>query len=74
MLSGQVHLGAGNGGDITIDAVSTSTDRWELLRAANGRAPVNEVVVYSHSGPAEFLLDRVDVFPARSSAASGGTR
>ena len=74
VLSGQVHLGAGNGGDITIDAVSTSTDRWELLRAANGRAPVNEVVVYSHSGPAEFLLDRVDVFPARSSAASGGTR
>lgn len=68
VISGQVRAGAGNGDDIGDDVISASTQRWELLNGPATRSPVNQVIVTAHGGPAEFLLDSVQVFPTAGSA------
>lgn len=71
VLSGTVHIGSGDGATVGADAVSTGHDRWELIEAVNGHSPVNQVLVASDGGPAEFLVDMVSVVPRPSAAAPG---
>lgn len=47
VLSGQVGIGTGNGGNTGIDAVSSTTGVWEFLEAPNGVSPANELIVYA---------------------------
>jgi hypothetical protein len=57
VVRGQVSLAAGPGGAMKPGALSTTTGQWEQLQAAAGKAPVTQLVVLSHGGPAEFLID-----------------
>ncbi|GAB3061297.1 hypothetical protein GCM10027053_24470 [Intrasporangium mesophilum] len=57
VVSGQVSLAAGPGGSMKPGALSTTIGRWELLAAAASKAPVTQLVVLSHGGPAEFIVD-----------------
>jgi hypothetical protein len=62
VIRGSVILGSGNGGDTGADTASTTQGRWELLEAASGRSPVNELIVYAaDAGGAEYLVDEVSV-------------
>src|SRR5207237_1374419 len=46
--SGQVGIGAGNGGSTGLDARSVLHDQWESLSAPNNsNGPVNQMVIYS---------------------------
>jgi hypothetical protein len=49
VVRGQVGIGVGNGGGTGLDALSTSTGRWELLKARNGGSPANEFIIYAAS-------------------------
>lgn len=57
VVRGKVGIGAGNGGNTSIDAVSTTTGRWEFLQGCNVSTPVNEFLVYSMTDGAEFYVD-----------------
>jgi hypothetical protein len=61
VLSGQVYLGTGNGGDTLVDAISTKTNTWERLQASNGVSPANELIIYSYRGPANFYVGYASV-------------
>jgi hypothetical protein len=62
VVRGTVALGSGNGGNTGFDVRSTTQGRWELLRAASGASPVNEVIVYATSEDgAEYFVDAVSV-------------
>jgi hypothetical protein len=61
VVSGQVCLGTGNGGNTHCDDHSTTTGQWELLQAPNGVSPANELIVYASSaGGAEFYADNAE--------------
>lgn len=59
---GTVFLGTGNGGNTGEDVASTTTNQWELLQAANGAQPANELIVYSKGAGADFYLDNAEVY------------
>ena len=61
VVSGQVTLATGNGGDVKVDVVSTKTNTWERLQAYNGVSPANELNVYSHGGAANFYVANASV-------------
>lgn len=62
VVSGQVGLGTGNGGNTGLDTTSTTTGQWELLQAVNHASPANEFIVYSSSpGGAEFFVELASV-------------
>jgi hypothetical protein len=63
VVRGKVGIGAGNGGNTSIDAVSSTTGRWELLQGCNVSTPVNEFLVYSLTDGAEFYVDFAKVTP-----------
>jgi hypothetical protein len=63
VVSGQVGIGTGNGGGTQIDAVSTTTGAWQLIRAENHSIPANEFIIYATSpGGAEFYVDYANVY------------
>lgn len=49
VLSGQVGLGTGDGGNTHYDAFSTTTNQWEWIQANNGVSPANELILYASS-------------------------
>lgn len=59
--SGRVGIGAGDGGNTSIDAVTQTTGTWEYLSVA-GHAPANEFAIYAASeGGAEFYVASASV-------------
>ena len=60
--TGKVFLGTGNGGNVIVDDMSTTTGQWELLQAPNGVSPANELIVYSAGGGSDFYLDDAEVY------------
>ncbi len=59
VLSGHVGLGTGNGGNTTPNnSISTATNTWQLLRGFNkpSDSPINEMVIYSQGGGADFYV------------------
>jgi hypothetical protein len=57
-------MGCGNAGTTGADIASSGQDRWELLQAPNGSAPVNEIAIYANDpAGAEYLVDEVFVRP-----------
>jgi hypothetical protein len=57
VVSGKMGIGTGNGGNTSLNVLSTTTGRWEYLAAINGAAPANEVIAYSFApGGADFYL------------------
>jgi hypothetical protein len=59
--SGVVGMGSGNGGQTTLDVLSTTTGVWEYLQAPNGFSPVNEMIFYASGGPADFYVELADL-------------
>ncbi len=58
VVSGQVFIGAGNGGTTGSDAFTTTTGQWEFVQAQNSFCPANLTIIYSASiGGAEFYVD-----------------
>lgn len=64
VVSGQVGLGTGNGGNTHVDVTSSTTGQWELIQAPNGVIPANEIIIYSVGGPAEFYVDNASTSDA----------
>jgi len=58
---GRVMISSGDLGMGQMDAVSSQTGQWELLRAPNRSCPANHTRISSYDGPAEFYLDGVSV-------------
>jgi hypothetical protein len=54
---GKVCIGTGKGGNTGVDATSSGTGRWELIRGCNGVSPANETIIYSVSQGADFYVD-----------------
>jgi len=65
VVSGTVLMGAGNGGQTGVDALTTTTGQWEFLQAPAGQSPVNQIIFYALGGPAEFYVDNVDFSPVQ---------
>jgi hypothetical protein len=64
VLSGHVGIGTGNGGFTSNNnAISTTTNTWQLLRGFNSpsQTPVNELVIYSYGGAADFYVASASV-------------
>jgi hypothetical protein len=61
VISGQVQLGTGNGGNTHGDAFSKKTGGWEVLKAPNGEKPANELIVYGKTPSAEYCVDNARV-------------
>jgi len=60
--SGQVYVGTGNGAATGGDAYSTTTGRWEQLKAQNVSCPATQTVLYAASEKgADFDVDLVEV-------------
>lgn len=58
VVSGQVFIGAGNGGQTGADAYTTTTGQWEQVSAQNSYCPANLTIIYAASvGGAEFYVD-----------------
>ena len=56
--SGIVGLGIGDGGsNRSQQYFSQTTGQWELLTANASTSPVNEIIIYSSGGSAEFYVD-----------------
>lgn len=64
VVSGQVFIGAGNGGQTGVDAVTTKTGEWELVQAQNVGCPANLTIIYAGTlGGAEFYVDLAEWRP-----------
>ncbi len=62
VVSGQVYIGAGNGGNTGPNVWSQTTGQWELLVAENIVCPANQFIIYSGDvNGAEFYVDNVSV-------------
>lgn len=58
VVSGQVFIGAGNGGQTGLDALTTTTGQWEQVAAQNVGCPANLTIIYAATlGGAEFYVD-----------------
>jgi len=56
-VSGQIGVGAGNGGNTGIDKKSVTVGQWEWVEAPNGASPANEFIVYATSpGGADYYV------------------
>jgi hypothetical protein len=63
IVSGDVGIGTGNGGNTDIDAVLKTRGQWAMIAVTNGRTPGNAMIIYSVGGPAEFYVDSASVSP-----------
>ena len=61
VVQGCVGFGAGNGGDTYITASTCVRNRWITLKGRNGVSPVNQFIMYSYQGAAEWYVDNVAV-------------
>ncbi|XHR81307.1 MAG: hypothetical protein ACFKPT_24255 [Gloeotrichia echinulata GP01] len=61
VVSGKVGIGTGNGGNTSLDLISSQTNTWELLQSPNGVSPANEFIIYSATIGAEFYVDNASV-------------
>ena len=58
LVSGSVGIGIGNGGNTSgNDVVLNKTGSWEILQVSNSHSPVNEIVIASLGGGAEFYVE-----------------
>ena len=73
--SGIVGLGIGDGGSTGPTVFSQTTGQWELLTANASTSPVNEIIIYSSGGSAEFYVDlaSTSAIPEPASAGLLGT-
>ncbi len=55
--SGVVGAGAGTGGGTGIDVVSTTTGQWQMLLVKTPAGPINETILYSYGGAADFYVE-----------------
>jgi hypothetical protein len=70
VVQGCVGFGAGNGGNTYITASTCVHNRWITLKGRNGVSPVNEFIVYSYRGPAEWYVDAASVTVKTNSSAN----
>ena len=64
VISGNVGIGTGNGGNTGLNVISSTTNQWQLLQVRNFVSPANEFIVYSTSSSgAEFYVDMARVEP-----------
>ncbi len=62
VVSGQVGLGIGDGGNTNPDILSATTGRWEWIEGPNGVSPANELIIYATSqGGADFYVAQASV-------------
>jgi hypothetical protein len=64
VVSGQIYIGAGNGGNTGPNAYSTTTGAWEYIEGDNIVCPANTFIIYSSyavPGGAEFYVDLASV-------------
>lgn len=61
VVSGQVCIGTGNGGNTGCDANSSTLGKWQYVSASNGVVPANEFIIYSTTDGAEFYVDEARV-------------
>jgi len=62
LVSGSVGIGIGNGGNTNgNDVVLNKTGSWEVLQVSNAHSPVNEIVIASLGGGAEFYVENARV-------------
>ena len=67
LVSGEVGIGTGNGGNTGYDMVLKKTGSWEVVPVSNGVSPANEFIIYAHSvGGAEFYVESATVTLERS--------
>jgi hypothetical protein len=64
VVSGQIYIGAGNGGNTGPNAYSTATGAWEYIEGDNIVCPANTFIIYASyavPGGAEFYVDLASV-------------
>jgi len=66
ILSGEVGIGTGNGGNTSFDMVLMKAGSWEVLQVSNGVSPANELIIYSHNGGAEFFVESAEIYANQS--------
>jgi hypothetical protein len=58
VVSGQVGIGVGNGGDTSVSVTSSTTGHWEHLVSTNLNSPANNFIIYSTDpNGSEFYAD-----------------
>jgi hypothetical protein len=70
VLSGRVCLVSGSHKHLGLDAVSSTTNSWQLLSGANGRAPTDALALCSYKGPADFYVAQVGGDPSVGTAST----
>ena len=58
---GQVGVGAGDSGGTMMTKFTTMNNAWEYLAFNESTTPVNEMIIYSSGGSAEFYVDFASV-------------
>ena len=48
-MSGEVDIGAENGGATHLDMVLRKTGSWEVLEVSHGNTSANEFIIYAYS-------------------------
>ena len=61
LVSGEVGIGTGNGGNTGLDIVLRKTGSWEYVPVSNGVSPANEFIIYSLGGGAHFFVESAQV-------------
>ena len=59
--TGKVGIGSGNGGNTGFNTQTTGLGQWEQIRGVSQVCPVNETIIYSAGGGADFYVDMADV-------------
>ncbi len=66
LRTGTIGIGIGNGGNSnTNDMVLNKRGSWEMLQVSNGHTPVNQIVLASLAGGAEFFVESIRVDTTR---------
>jgi len=63
VVSGQVGVGVGNGGNTGMSAFNTTFHQWEHITGAAANSPGNNMIIYSSGGGAEWYADVASVTP-----------
>lgn len=64
VLKGKIGIGAGNGGNTSVSAWSSTTCKWEFLETTNSVSPANNLIIGGHDAT-EFYIDNVSVVPIK---------
>jgi hypothetical protein len=62
VVSGEVGIGTGNGGNTGIDGKTTVVGQWQRIDAYNGVSPANEFIIYATKPGTEFYVDEAGVY------------